>query len=240
MSLGARPAAAVRQCRSAGVERCAACGPSASVPVRAASPVPIGSARRSGLTCGHAPGRKGRRPRSARNSSIADGTASARSRPDPADQNRASISDDRPRCWYQSGHARTCDDAVVDDWKESRSPRQDHGEPLPLSDTGSHACAAGAHTPASTEAGVGPLFRGDPLLATGETVATDARSRPRAVPSRPCRPREGGPSAATPDMPVVEAEQGSRPVRSRVREQRSALPDQRLFRSRRPGDRSQP
>ena len=32
-------------------------------------------------------------------------------------------------------------------------------------DTGSHACA-GAHTRASTKAGVGPLFMSDPLLAS--------------------------------------------------------------------------
>jgi hypothetical protein len=40
---------------------------------------------------------------------------------------------------------------------------------LLVSDTGSHACAAGAHTRASTKAGVGPLFMSDPLLARNTT-----------------------------------------------------------------------
>ena len=52
-------------------------------------------------------------------------------------------------------------------------------------------------------------------------------TRKRSPAEAPLSARRG-PSAATPDMPVVEAEQGSRPVRSRVREQRSALPDHAL------------
>ena len=41
----------------------------------------------------------------------------------------------------------------------------------------------------------------------------------------PCVPRIGGKSASRPELLVAESEQGSRAMRSRVRERRSALPD---------------
>jgi hypothetical protein len=49
------------------------------------------------------------------------------------------------------------------------------GLPLALADTGSHACAAGAHTRASTKARVAPLLMIDPLLTTGGSGARTER-----------------------------------------------------------------
>ena len=71
-------------------------------------------------------------------------------------------------------------------------------EPLPrllVADTGSHACAAGTHTRASTKAGVGPLFMSDPLLAKLETAAVAPYVGNRAI--LPVRPRALGAVAFT-------------------------------------------
>jgi hypothetical protein len=53
-----------------------------------------------------------------------------------------------------------------DDWIAADAATRRLALRLLVSDTGSHACAAGAHTRASTKAGVGPLLMSDPLLAS--------------------------------------------------------------------------
>jgi hypothetical protein len=49
------------------------------------------------------------------------------------------------------------DDAAAHDWKESRSPRQEHGQRLPASDRGSHDTALAPRTRADTNAGLGTV-----------------------------------------------------------------------------------
>ena len=51
------------------------------------------------------------------------------------DQHRTRGSRNRPGLLALERPRRTGDDAVVHDWKESRSPRQEHGHRLPVSDT---------------------------------------------------------------------------------------------------------
>jgi hypothetical protein len=65
--------------------------------------------------------------------------------------------------------------AAVPRHRQPRDHRRVDSTLLPA-DTGSHACAAGAHTRASTKAGVGPLFMSDPLRAT--SAPDDGRWRP--------------------------------------------------------------
>jgi hypothetical protein len=63
-------------------------------------------------------------------------------------------------------------------------------------DTGSHARAAGAHTRASTKAGVGPLFMTDLLLANLATRGGEANRRR----VRPIRPVDRRRSNRSPDV----------------------------------------
>ena len=64
-----------------------------------------------------------------------------------------------------------------------------------------------------------PALRGQ-QGARGSGAGRDLRAGRRVALSARCRA-----VGSTPEMPVAESEQGSRPIRSRVQEQRSALPD---------------
>ena len=64
--------------------------------------------------------------------------------------------------------------AAVPRHRQPRDHRRVDSTLLPA-DTGSHACAAGAHTRASTKAGVGPLFMTDLLLATSAAGCATCR-----------------------------------------------------------------
>jgi hypothetical protein len=83
------------------------------------------------------------------------------------DQNRASVSQDRPRLLAPEPPRQTDDGGAVHDWKQSRLQRLEHGQPLPVSDRRGHE-GVGASDPraAANE-------RVDPHAETHVLVAQD-------------------------------------------------------------------
>lgn len=59
------------------------------------------------------------------------------------DQNRASVSQDRPRLLAPGRPRHTDDGAAVHEWKESRSRRPEHGQRLPVPDKPGHERGSG-------------------------------------------------------------------------------------------------